>query len=180
LKPASPLLPDRWYRLRIAEDADLRVLDDRRTTDPPAEPWATHFFTGSAPSIIGLRALRTDAEPSLTVVFSEPVHLEQIRTLELVSRAGKAVTRPIAGLTVASDHVVLPLTLSAEELSSAPLDLRLPGSLRGRSRTVAEGTAVAHLPARASLHDGAVHRTIEPEEWYLCEDGAALCWSETR
>lgn len=165
---------DEWCWLRIQQSSELEVA---YATGQGA--WSTHFFTGSA-----LRPIRVRFSPKnpdiLSIVFSEPFDAAQLigklsltlgdATVDCILRGTDCAKAGEPFLTSAVD---VRLTSTA---TSAPLALKIPGTVMGSGRTVAQGAA----KSGDALTAGSLSFRLEAQQWAPCDDGSSTCWSDHR
>ncbi|MEB2324831.1 MAG: hypothetical protein OZ921_20115 [Sorangiineae bacterium] len=149
LTPEVELRADTWYWLVVSVDRDVTVQDP--LAPPKAGTWSTHFFTGSAPHVVGI-SVPVDAKAGdpVTLEFSEPVDLatlgEAARVLGDGAGGGTCVLRGAKCWNGAEPWLSNDATIAVSTRTMpAELVVRLPDAARGSTRSVGEARAFLTL-----------------------------------
>lgn len=193
VSPDAALQQDRWYVLRVQQDGDLQISNDRLASDIAARAagtWSSSFFTGSAPRIRAiLRPTGAKDGAYVRLMLSEPVRLEDLDPATLVSfgaRRGASCILQNGKCASTLKDVVADIVDIAPmaPFGATPGTLRvsLGANVRGAGRTVGEALAPALAPAltRKGLPSLAADHwalDIASNKWNPCHEGAAMCWS---
>lgn len=170
--PTQELDKDQWYWFLFKEARDVRILDPSRYGDL----FASHFFTGSAPRIIGVEA--SLKSPTMRLTFSEPVDVSSLGAPEAMRFAnGTAGACIHLNGACRRDDISAALMTFVNVSVSAALDdavkgelvLDLAPGLKGASRTAGEGAKVAA---------SAIRQVIPAAGWVSCSDGFERCWRD--
>lgn len=175
LEAAMPLAADTWHWLIVEQTAELRVAGAEKQ-----QAWKTHFFTGSAPRVVRLRASTAKNPDIVNVTFSEPVNAATLSASTLFVGAGTSGTCVLRG-AACMDQSQPFLTHSVDVRLSAkfaPTDATviLAGSVAGSGRSVAAAAGLTGDP----YSGGSATLAVAASAWLGCGDSTTYCWEDAK
>ena len=175
LQAVTPLAADAWHWLVVEQTAEMRVSGAEKQKE-----WRAHFFTGSAPRVVRLRASTAKNPDIVNITLSEAVNAATLNASTLFvggGSSGKCVLRGAACMDQTQPFLTnnVDLRLNAK-FSAADAAVRLAGAVSGLGRSVAAAqglTGDAYSGGDATL-------AVPASAWVACGDSTTYCWEDAK
>ena len=183
--PAQALDDDTWYWLEgAAGPAWLSFEANQSVGGASSATHATHFFTGSAPRVVGAEvSLKGSTSGPWKIRFSEPVELATLDTAKLLAENSQQITGsiylngstgPAPSVRMDFVHFVPSKSVAAPGKPSTQHELGLNRKAVGSPRSVEAGAAASKDSIVADK------LSVGSMTWFDCQKGSAKCWRESR